>query len=361
MRLPAGARVSIGGFGHAMLTRGQGGSVWRIATTVAAIVASLIVLAIFFLAVGANPIDAFKGMIDGSVAQAPAVGQTLLVTTPLILTAVAAAIPFSARIFNIGGDGQLVAGAVGATAMGFWFPHLPAPLIVVLAMLAGIVMGAIWGAIAGILRAVAQANEVIVTLMLNFVAFELADYAMTGSWADPTVPQTRALPGGVLLPNIWPGTAANIGIVLAVVAAAVAMVLMRYTRFGFGIRAVGLNQDAARLSGYSVNSVATVVLVIGGAFAGLAGAIEVVGVHQALVPNISPNYGFTGIAVALVAGLRPLWIIPVAFCFAAVTVGSNALPAVANVSSSSSLIVLAVLVLMLLGARVIRITYPELA
>jgi simple sugar transport system permease protein len=299
-------------------------------------------------------------MINGSVGNKIAFGQTLLVTAPLILCGLAAAIPFSARVFNVGGDGQLTAGAVGATAVAFWAHDVDAPLLVVLYMLGGALAGTFWGGIAGALKAYASANEVIVTLMLNFVAALLATYAIGSSWRDPVTPQTRHLPAGVDLPALWSGSAANIGVILAVVAAVIGLVLLFRTRLGFGIRATGFNPAAARLGGFRISGITVGVLAIAGAFAGFGGAIEVVGNHQALVENVSNGYGFTGIAVALVARLNPLAVVPVGFCFAAVIVGSNTLPATTGVSSSASLIVLAVFVLALLAMRVIRISYPEI-
>jgi simple sugar transport system permease protein len=355
-------------FGNAQVSRGSvtdaltgsnEGPLRGLLSGVLALIIALFVTGLVMLALGADPIEAFDGMINGSVGSRPAFAQTLLATAPLILTGLAAAIPFSARIFNVGGEGQLVAGAVGATAMGFWFSSLAAPALVVLAIVGGIVGGAIWGLIAGALRAFFQANEVIVTLMLNFIALLVADYAINSSWADPVSPQTRPLPGGVDLPIIWSDTLVNLGIVLAVVAAIVGFFLMRRTPLGFGITATGYNPAAARIKGYEIGMVTLAVLAIGGAFAGLAGAVEVLGKHHALVPNLSSTYGYTGIAVALVARLNPLWLIPSAFFFAAINAGSNTLQATAGVSTAASLVVQAVFVLSLLALRVIRISYPE--
>jgi simple sugar transport system permease protein len=356
---PRGFKVSTAGL-SAALTPGQaGGPLATFASGAVALASAIVVTSIGLVLLGADPFEAFDAMIQGSLGSRTALTQTLVVTTPLILTGLAAAVPFSARIFNVGAEGQLAAGAVAATAIAFWFASAPAWLIVILAILAGIAGGAIWGLFAGALRAYAQANEVIVTLMLNFVGLLLASYAITGAWADPAAPTTRAFPDGVRLPIVWPETLVNLGILLAVVAAVVAAVVMARTKLGFGIRATGFNEDAARLGGFEIRATVMAVLVMGGAFAGLAGAIEVIGKHQALVPNVSANYGFVGIAVALVARLSPLWVVPSAFFFAAISVGANALPATAGISTAASLVVLGVFVLALLAMRLIRISYPE--
>jgi general nucleoside transport system permease protein len=343
----------------AFLGLGQRSVLRSILDIVVAVVVALALLTVFFLILGASPGKAFEGMWKGAFGNKIAFGQTLLVTAPLTFCALAAAIPFSARIFNIGGEGQLVAGAVGATAVAFWCSGLDGTLLIVLCLLAAMVAGALWSLLAGALKAFASANEVIVTLMLNFVAALVANYVINGAWRDPIAPQTETLPKGTDLPGILGNSGANIGVLIAIFAAIVCTVLLYRTRLGFGIRATGLSPTAARLSGFG--TVATILAVFGiaGACAGLGGGVEVLGNHHALVEGIASNYGFTGIAVALVARLNPIFTAPVAFVFAAITVGANTLPATTGVSASASLIVVAVFVLTLLALHVIRVAYPE--
>lgn len=346
-----GARAIAG-----LVTRGSATSALSVA---AALIIALATTAIVLLVLGADPIVAFDGIVTGAFGSRQAITQTLLVTTPLALCALAAAVPFSARVINVGGDGQLLAGAVGATAVGFWLSGAPAGLLVVLGCAAGLACGAAWALVAGALKALLNANEVIVTLMLNFIALLVVDAAISGAWADPIAPQTRPLPAGMELPTIWSGSSLNLGIAIAVVAAVVAWVLMRRSALGFGIRVTGLNPSAARLRGYEIRRITLAVFAIGGAFAGLAGSIEVIGKHQALVGGISANFGFMGVALALVARLSPLWTLPVALLFAAVSSGSNTLQATVGVSTSASLVVLSSFVLALLALGVIRTSRGE--
>lgn len=327
--------------------------------TLIALAISVLILTAFLLALGADPLDAYNGMVKNSIGGTHALAQTLSVTTPLVLAGLAATIPFAARIFNIGGAGQLIMGAVGATVVAFWLSDLPPSLIVVIGLGAGSLFGALWGLIAGALKAYTGANEVIITLMQNFIAALVASYVIASSWADKIAPQTQQFPSGVELPNLWPGTVANIGILLALAAAVIAFLLLYRTPLGFGIRATGFNPWAARLAGYRVPVVTMAVLAIGGAFAGLAGSIEAIGTQHALVTGIDADYGFTGIAVALVARLHPLWVFPAGFFFAAITVGANSLPATTGISASAALLVLAVFVISLLALRLIRVAYPE--
>lgn len=326
-----------------------------VGTGLASLLAALVLTGVVILILGANPIQAYGAILTGALGNAYNAGLTLMVATPLILTGLAAAIPFSARVWNIGGEGQLYAGAIGSVLVALTFTSLGAVPLTFLSIACGILAGAAWGAIGGALRVFTGANEVIVTLMLNFVALTVADYVITGPWAQNVEPQTRNIPKGVTLPTIWPHTEVDLGLILALIAAGIVFVLMRRTPLGLAIRACGFNPDAARLAGFSLGSIIMTAFAIGGACAGLAGAILVVGVNRALVPDISANYGYIGIAVALIAGLRPLWIVPAALLFAVITVGGSNLTASSNISTSVSLIIEAIFVIFLLAFRIIRL------
>lgn len=325
------------------------------ARTLISLAASLLLTGLIILGLGANPLQAYRGILSGALGNTYNIGLTLMVATPLILTGLAAAVPFSARVWNIGGEGQLYAGAIASVLFALTFTHLAVPLLTILAMACGVLAGAAWGAVAGVLRVSAGANEVIVTLMLNFIALAVADYVITGPWAQNVSPQTRNIPNGVTLPIIWPHTTLDLGLVLAILTAGIVFVLMRRSPLGLAIRASGFNADAARLAGFNIGTITITAFAIGGACAGLAGAILVVGVNHALVPDISSNYGYVGIAVALIAGLRPLWVIPGGLLFAIITVGGSNLTATSGISTSVSLIVEAVFVILLLAFRVIRL------
>jgi simple sugar transport system permease protein len=325
------------------------------ATSLISLTVAVFLTGLLIWALGANPLQAYQGLLSGALGSGYNIGLTLMVATPLTLTGLAAAIPFSARLWNVGGEGQFYAGAVASVLVALTFVHLPAPILAALAVVCGILAGAAWGMIAGLLRILVDANEVIVTLMLNFIALDAADYVITGPWAQNVSPQTRNIPKGVTLPTIWPGTTVNLGLVLALLLAVLAFVLMRHTPLGLSIRATGFNTKAARLAGFSIARITLVAFGAAGACAGLAGAIEVVGVYHALVPDLSASYGYIGIAVALLARLSPLWIIPSAVFFAAVTVGGNNLTATSGISPSTSLIIEAVFIILLLTFHVIRL------
>jgi simple sugar transport system permease protein len=330
------------------------------AGTIAAVVLSLAVIAAILAGLGADPWSAFRGMISGALGNKFNFGQTVMIASLLILTGLAAAIPFSARLWNIGAEGQMYFGAFVAAGLGLTFPSSwPTWLLTGLLVISSLAAGAVWGLVPGILKAAINANEVIVSLMMTFIALEVADYGITALWPQGASPQTDYLPHHALLPTVWTGTLVTAGAPLALAAAIVAWVVMARTRLGFEIRAIGLNAQAARMNGMRVGRIAVIAFAIGGAFAGLAGGINVLGMNGALVSGFSGNFGYLGIAVALVARLNPAWIVPSAFLFAILRVGSNGLQVQTGLSPDVGEILVATFVILLLVFRVIRLRYAE--
>lgn len=328
-------------------------------TGAVALLGTLIGVGILIAALGADPFEAYRTIVSGSLGATDSIGQTLMVSVPLALCGVAAAIPFTARLWNVGAEGQMHIGAFAAVAVGLTLPALPGPVFIPLILLGAVIGGAAWAAVAGALKALVGANEVIVTLMLNFIAILIATYAITGIWPQEISPQTEKLPASAGLPTIWSGTVLNVGFLVTLAAVALAWLLMRHTGLGLQIRSIGLNPFASRLNGMNVGRLTVTTFAIAGLFAGLAGAILVLGENRALVTNFSPGYGYLGIAVALVARLSPAWIVPSAIVFAALQVGSQSLPAAIGISTAFGQIIIATFVLALLGARVIKLRYAE--
>jgi general nucleoside transport system permease protein len=340
------------------------GARWRsVARTLVAFGGTVGVFAVLIQLLGASPGAAMKAMITGSFGNQLNLGNTIMIASLLALTGLAAAIPFSAHLWNVGGEGQMWFGAFVTVAIALTLPSsLPhwvfAPIVVVLAMLGG----ATWGLVPGVLKAWINANEVITSLMMTFIAIEFANWAIDGLWPQGASNQTAYVPGNSTLPNIWPGTFVTAGAPLAVAAVVVAWVIMARTKLGFEIRAIGLNANTARMSGMRFGKVAIVTFGLAGAFAGLAGAIYVLGIFNALSAGYSTsNFGYLGIAVALVARLNPAWIIPSALLFAFLRVGSNGLQAETALSPTIGEILVATFVVLLLAFRVIRLRYAEAA
>ena len=354
-RLPAPGRISFPAHGWL-------GALLRL---VLALAATIAVFAALIAALGENPLDAFEALWDGSVGEPWSnpfnFGQTVMIASLLICTGLAAAIPFQARLWNVGGEGQLWFGAFTSVAVALTLPTGMAPwLAMALTVAAATVAGAFWGFIPGILKATINANEVITSLMLVFIAIQIGNYAISTLFPSQSN-QTESIPFAFELPNIWTGTLVTAGAPIAAGAAVLAWILMSRTGLGFQIRAVGLNANAARMNGMSTGWVTVLAFTIGGAFGGLAGAIAVLGINGALISGFSANFGFIGIAVALVARLNPVWILPSAFLFAALRTGSNGLQAATGISTSMGEVLVATFVILLLAFRVIRMQYAEAA
>jgi general nucleoside transport system permease protein len=267
---------------------------------------------------------------------------TLVRAVPLTLTGLAVAVAFRAGVLNIGAEGQFLAGATAAVALAALTTGLgwsaPAQRWVGLpaCLLAGVVLGAAWAGIAAWLRRRFGVLEVISTIMLNFVALEGVGYLVRGPLEEPLhiYPQTAALPDALHLPILVPGSRLHAGFAIAVAAALIAWYVLRGTAGGFRLRASGANPHAAASAGeIDVARTATRAFLVSGALAGLAGAIEVTGVTYALYENISPGYGYTAIAVALVADLNPLGVILAGILFGALEAGSAAMQRDAGVPS----------------------------
>lgn len=319
-----------------------------------AVVLTLAAVAVLLVALDVNPLSTFGSIVVGAVGSPYNLSETLVQATPLILAGLGVALSFTARLWNIGAEGQLYAGAIGAVSVGLNVLGLPLPVVMPLALLAGVLAGAGWGLIPAVLKLRFQAQEVLVTIMLNYVAIIFSSMIISGPWAHGIVPRTRSIVQAAELPVIFPGTRFHVGVLIALACAVVVWGLMYRTVLGYRIRVVGLNADAGRLAGIRVGAVVTATFCISGGLAGLAGATLVLGIHHALVDGLSPGYGYTAIAVALLGGLHPLWTVMAAVLFAALYVGSQNMQIATGLPVSLVLVVQSLLVLVLLATRVIH-------
>ncbi len=319
-----------------------------------AVVLTLAAVAVLLVALDVNPLSTFGFIVVGAVGSPYNLSETLVQATPLILAGLGIALSFTARLWNIGAEGQLYAGAIGAASIGLNVLGLPLPIVMPLALLAGVLAGAVWGLIPAVLKLRFQAQEVLVTIMLNYVAIILSSMIISGPWAHGIVPRTRSIVQAAELPVIFPGTRFHIGVLIALACAVVVWGLIYRTVLGYRIRVVGMNVDAARLAGIRIGPVVIATFCISGGLAGLAGATLVLGIHHALVDGLSPGYGYTAIAVALLGGLHPFWTVVAAVLFAALYVGSQNMQIVTGLPVSLVLVIQSLLVLVLLATRVIH-------
>jgi len=310
-----------------------------------ATVAALAVGAAMLLLLRVNPGQAYRALWDGAFGSTNAFAETLVKATPLLLVGLGICISFRGDVINIGGEGQMIVGAIMATWVGLTLTSWPGWLVITLSLLAGFLGGAMWGGIPGYLKAYFNVNEILSTVMMNAIAVQLMNFLLRGPMIDPAqanlaskIPQTARLLEIFRLPRLVP-TRLHEGALIAVVLAVLVYVLLWRTVWGYRIRAVGQNPHASRYAGIKVQSYVVLALLLSGAFAGLAGATQVFGVNYRMITDGSASgftgsAGFNGIVAALFGQLHPLWTIPASILFGALLVGANTMQRAVQVPSA---------------------------
>lgn len=315
------------------------------ALPVFATLAALLVGAIMLLLLKVNPIEAYKAMWDGAFGSQNALAETLVKATPLLLVGLGICISFRGDVINIGGEGQMIVGAILGTLVGITLVDWPGWAVVPIALLTGFLGGAIWGGIPGFLKAYFRVNEILSTVMMNAIAVQLMNFLLRGPMIDPAqaelaskIPQTARLLDAFRLPR-WVPTRLHLGALIAVILAILVYILLWRTTWGYRIRAVGQNPDASRYAGIKVRNYIVLALILSGAFAGLAGVMQVYGVNYRMITDGSASgftgsAGFNGIVAALFGGLHPIGTIPASILFGALLVGANKMQRVVQVPSA---------------------------
>ncbi len=292
-----------------------------------ALLVALIASSLLILITGVGITDGLSALWNGAFGSRRAVFETLVQATPLIFTGLAAAVAFRARLWNIGGEGQFFAGAMGTFWVAHTFSGLPTPVMIPAVLLGAGLAGAAWAAIAGYLKARYGTNEIITTVMLNFTILLIVSYLLGGPWRAPDTfyYQTVRIPKASWLPRFFSDSRLHWGFVIALAVGILVYILVERTSLGFELRGLGINRNAAVLKGISVGETTLIVMAISGAIAGLAGASEVAGIHHRLQVDISSGYGFTGIIIALIGRLNPFGVVAAAIGFGALVNGSTAM------------------------------------
>ena len=310
-------------------------------TLVLSIVAGLLVISVIFVISGANPLYAFVKIFSGSFGSVYGIKETITKAIPLILIGVGLTIAYRAKFWNIGAEGQLLMGAVFGMWVGMkWGPHLPFYLIVPVMFLAGFIGGAIWGAIPAILKIRFSVNEVISTLMLNYICSEIVTFLIVGPWKGKTkfgFPYTDDLPSSAIL-GLISGTRIHYAtLILGIIAVVVLGVVIYKTKFGYEVRVIGENPSAGKYAGINFFRTTLIIMIISGGMAGLAGVGEVAGIHHYMSypASISSGYGFTAIIVAWLAKLNPFFVIVSGLFFAGIVVGGDAIQISLNLPAAT--------------------------
>ncbi len=369
----------------------QSGRIIDALLPVFAVIAALLVGAVILLLLHTNPLEAYKAMFVGAFGSKNGLADTLVKATPLMLVALGIAIAFRGGVINIGAEGQLIVGALFATWLSLTFgERLPGWAVIVMALLGGALMGGIWGAIPGYLKAKMSVNEILSTIMMNQIAIQIGFYLLRGPMIDPAevaagtnIPHSARLPKAVDLPRFtdvakWLGfterakdlglegfskeiyglfvepTRLHTGLIFAIIMAILVYILLWRTTIGYRIRAVGLNPHASRYAGINVKGYMVLSMALSGMFAGLAGAVEIVGLHHRMFEPlaVSAGYGFSGIVAALFGKLHPLGIIPSSILFGGLLVGGDKMQRAMQIPQVLVMAVLGLVVLFVVSTDV---------
>jgi len=330
-----------------------------------ATLAALAIGAIMLWILGANPLEAYKAMFDGAFGNGNAIAETLVKATPLLLIGLGICISFRGNMINIGGEGQMIIGAIAAILVGLNLDGWPGWVVITLAMVAGFLGGAVWGTIPGVLKAYFNVNEILSTIMMNAIAVQSMNFLLRGPMIDPSqaelaskIPQTARLLDAYRFPR-WVPTRLHLGVLIAVILAVLVYILLWRTTLGYRIRAVGQNPDASRYAGINVKRYMVLALLLSGAFAGLAGAVQVFGVNYRMITDGSAtgftgSAGFNGIVAALFGQLHPLGTIPASVFFGALLVGANKMQRMVQVPSALIIALNGLVVVFVVSSEYIR-------
>jgi simple sugar transport system permease protein len=310
-----------------------------------ATLAALLVGAIMLIILDVNPLVAYGALLNGAFGSSNALAETLVKATPLLLVGLGICIAYRGNVINIGGEGQMIVGAIAATWFGLRYTNMPGWLMITLAMLLGALAGAVWGGIPGVLKAYFNVNEILSTVMMNAIAVQLLNFVLTGPMIDPIqsekasqIPQTARLEEVYRLPRLVP-TRLHLGALIAVGLAILVYFLLWRTTLGYRIRSVGQNKFASRYAGIKVERYIIIALMLSGALAGLAGVTQVYGVNFRMITDGSTSgftgrAGYNGIVAALFGSLHPIITIPASILFGALLVGANTMQRVTQVPSA---------------------------
>ena len=326
-----------------------------------AVLTGLAAGAILIWVTGGDPILAYGGLWEGSFGRPASISETLIWATPYILAGLAVGLAFRGGLFNIGAEGQLSVGALVSAWVGFGVHGVPWPLHLLLAILAGALAGAAWAALAGVLKARTGAHEVITTIMLNYVALLGTGYLLSGLLKDPSpfvvVAQTPKVLESARIPALLPDLRVHWGLILALALSVASWWLLFRSTIGFAIRTVGLNPSAARYAGISIGGTVVMTMALSGGLAGLAGAVEVLGVNYYHTPGFSSGYGFDSIAVALLGKSHPLGVIPAALLFGALRAGATRMQFVSQIPIDIISVVQGIILLLVAAEQLVRRLY----
>ncbi len=329
----------------------------RILAIIFALVAAMLVSAVLIQLAHASASEAFINLLKGAFGNRRAILETLVKATPLLLTGLATVIAFRGKIWSIGQEGQFFLGAIGSYWAYRIFSGLPALALIPIIVLAGFIAGAVGGMLAGFLKAYFNVDEIISTVMGNYIIDYFLSFLLSGvgPWREPGsyYQQTAPITQNAFFPLLFHNSRLHMGFLIALLGSLLVYLILNRTPFGFQLRVFGSNPRAAKFKGININKIFIITMLISGGLAGLAGTGELFGVQHRLRPDLSPGYGYTGIIVAMLAGLDPIGVIPAAVFFGALINGSAQMRIATGIPTALTSAIQAIALLFLLSAQVL--------
>jgi simple sugar transport system permease protein len=325
-----------------------------------AILAAMFLGAVVLTAIGADVLRVYGVILTEPLKNLSLVCEVLIRSIPLTIIALGISVAYRCGIINIGAEGQMAMGILAATAVSLALPDVPRPVLLPLVMVAGCLGGGFWGFIPGFLKARLAVSELLSTVMLNYIAAQFYTFCLRGPMLDPAeltmgsgTPQSMRLTRNIWLDRLIPGTRLHTGVFIALGLALVIYLLLWKTTWGYKMRAAGAQERAARYGGINVPVYLIIAIGISGAFAGIAGAVEIAGVHRRAIEGITGGYGFSAIVVALFGGLHPAGIIPASFFFGLLIVGADMTQRMVGVPANMVQVLQGIIILVIVSTKMI--------
>ena len=327
-----------------------------------AIVLALIAAAIFIALLGLNPLSVYASMLEGAFGTGYRIKETIIKAVPLIITSLGISLAFKLKFWNIGAEGQIMLGAIGATFCALTFPDLPSYILLLLMAAASIICGGLWAAIPAYFRANFRTNETIFTLMMNYIALKFLTYLQYGPWKDPEALGFPKIPGfteNAILPNLF---GIHIGWLIALMLIVIMYIFINHTKMGYEINVVGESENTGRYAGINVKAIMIFTLLISGGLCGLAGMIEASGVNKTLSVEITRGVGYTAIITSWLSALRAPVIAVVCLLFAAMIQSGTFIQMAFQIPQSAAQILQGMILFFVLGSEFFvryRISYTR--
>jgi simple sugar transport system permease protein len=331
-------------------------------SSIGAVILALIIGAVIIRLLGVNPFDAYRALIDGAFGTKNSIAETLLRAVPLAITGIGITAAFRASIFNVGAEGQLYLGATSAVCVGLAFPTLHPAILLPLMAIAGMITGALWGGIAVLLKLKFNANEMINTIMMNYIAIYFVSWLVHGPIQQPGSPlgQTAGLSDNAILPIILKQTRLHIGFIFTLLMVLLTGFLIYRTVWGYQIRVTGKNMFASQAAGIKVKWVFLSSMLFSGAMAGLAGFFEAAGIQHRMIENISSGYGYTAIVVALLGQLNPFGVLLAAILFGGLQIGASTMETAVGVPASAVTLIQYLIVILFIGRKAFSLIIQQM-